>query len=356
MLALAQAAPKESAKAKSGAKHSAAAAVFETADAAPLQRKTRPCGGGCLRCQAKLDPYEREADQVAEQVLSKGQPEPIGSTPAAIQTKRTPSGVAPAGRNARAAVRETAHGGAPLPKEVRSFFEPRFGHDFGLVRIDTGTEAADAARGVEARAYTYGSSIVFGAGEYAPETGEGKRLLAHELVHVVQQTGGAPMNPVGKDAAENAFAATPYPGDDNLVADPTEHDPECMETASAFRGKKWSAILPEMVREYAEALPLFTPAAFRYYFPSLASLQSRNPVDAAKDNVVFNLTPPAQGSGWEADFFQARAVQFSAVEGDAIASFLELMRQRRLRDWAAAGKEPPASGIERALEFWRLGH
>jgi hypothetical protein len=163
--------------------------------------------------------------------------------------------------------------------------------------------------------------------------------------------------PDAKTKIENAFAATPYPGDDDLVADPTEHDPECMEIASAFRGKKWSAISPEMVREYSEALPLFTPAAFRYYLPSymLASLQSRYPVDAAKDNVVFNLTPPAQGSGWEADFFQARAVQFSVAERDAIASFLELLRDERIADWASAGKEPPASGMERALEYWRLG-
>lgn len=81
-------------------------------------------------------------------------------------------------------------GGAQLPKDIRNFFEPRFRRDFSDVRIHTGGEAATAAEGVAARAYTLGHDIVFGANQYTPKTQPGRRLLAHELTHVVQQTGG----------------------------------------------------------------------------------------------------------------------------------------------------------------------
>jgi hypothetical protein len=74
---------------------------------------------------------------------------------------------------------------------LRAFFEPRFGQDFSRVRVHTDAAGADAARSVQARAYTYGPHIVFGAGEYAPATAQGKHLLAHELAHVVQQGAGA---------------------------------------------------------------------------------------------------------------------------------------------------------------------
>ena len=74
-----------------------------------------------------------------------------------------------------------------MPREARSYFEPRFGHDFSQVRVHADAEATSAARAVQARAYTFGRNIVFGDGEYAPETPAGRRLLAHELTHVVQQ-------------------------------------------------------------------------------------------------------------------------------------------------------------------------
>jgi hypothetical protein len=80
--------------------------------------------------------------------------------------------------------------GEPLDSATRAFFEPRFGHDFGAVRIHTNSHAAESARSVSARAYTVGNEIVFGAGQYAPGGSSGMSLLAHELVHVVQQNPG----------------------------------------------------------------------------------------------------------------------------------------------------------------------
>ena len=79
--------------------------------------------------------------------------------------------------------------GQPLDTATRSFFEPRFGHDFSQVRVHSDAKAANSARAVNALAYTTGKNIVFGGGRYSPETSEGQKLLAHELTHVVQQSG-----------------------------------------------------------------------------------------------------------------------------------------------------------------------
>jgi hypothetical protein len=76
--------------------------------------------------------------------------------------------------------------GQPLDPATRAFFEPRFGHDFSQVRVYTDARAAESARAVNARAYTLGENVVFGAGRFSSHFGEGRRLLAHELTHVVQ--------------------------------------------------------------------------------------------------------------------------------------------------------------------------
>ncbi len=77
--------------------------------------------------------------------------------------------------------------GAPLDSATRAFMEPRFGHDFSQVRIHTNQKAVESARAVNALAYTVGRDVVFGTGHYAPVATSGQRLLAHELMHVVQQ-------------------------------------------------------------------------------------------------------------------------------------------------------------------------
>jgi hypothetical protein len=77
--------------------------------------------------------------------------------------------------------------GEPLDPEIRAFMEPRFGHDFGQVRVHTDHSAAAMARALGARAYTVGRHVVFAAGQYRPRSKSGRRLLAHELTHVVQQ-------------------------------------------------------------------------------------------------------------------------------------------------------------------------
>lgn len=75
----------------------------------------------------------------------------------------------------------------PLAVATRAFMEPRFGHDFGGVRVHSDAAAAESARAVGAKAYTVGQDIVFGANQFQPNTDAGRRLLAHELTHVMQQ-------------------------------------------------------------------------------------------------------------------------------------------------------------------------
>jgi hypothetical protein len=78
--------------------------------------------------------------------------------------------------------------GQPLDGATRAFMEPRFGHDFGRVRVHMDARAAASARAVNARAYTVGQDVVFAARQYVPETFEGRRLISHELAHVLQQS------------------------------------------------------------------------------------------------------------------------------------------------------------------------
>ena len=83
--------------------------------------------------------------------------------------------------------------GQPLDGGTRAFFEARFGHDFSNVRVHADTHAAQSAQAVNALAYTVGQHTVFAAGQYAPDTSAGKRLLAHELTHTIQQSPHAPV-------------------------------------------------------------------------------------------------------------------------------------------------------------------
>jgi outer membrane protein OmpA-like peptidoglycan-associated protein len=86
-------------------------------------------------------------------------------------------------------IKALERGGQPLPDSERNFFEPRFGQNFDRVRIHTDAHAAAAAHSINALAYTKGTDVVFGAGQYRPGTDAGRTLLAHELSHVVQQGG-----------------------------------------------------------------------------------------------------------------------------------------------------------------------
>jgi hypothetical protein len=96
-----------------------------------------------------------------------------------------------------AAARAGLGPGTPLPEPTRAHFERRLGADLSAVRVHTDANAGRAARAEGAAAFAFGTDLVFASGRYAPETAAGKRLLAHELAHVVQQSGGAPQLGLG---------------------------------------------------------------------------------------------------------------------------------------------------------------
>lgn len=99
-------------------------------------------------------------------------------------------------------------GGSPLEPGTRSLMEERLGQDFSDVRVHTGQKADESARSISAQAYTVGTDVVFRSDSYSPDTDGGRRVLAHELTHVVQQKSG----PV---------AGTPAPGGIRL-SDPSD--------------------------------------------------------------------------------------------------------------------------------------
>lgn len=94
-------------------------------------------------------------------------------------------------------------GGSPLSDNLRSFMEPRFGADFSGVKIHTGSDSTQMNREVQAQAFTLGQDIYMGEGKYNPGSSDGKRLLAHELTHVVQQTGARSAQPKRTDEADS---------------------------------------------------------------------------------------------------------------------------------------------------------
>ena len=145
--------------------------------------------------QAKLalsqpgDEHEREADRVADEAMAApahaDRVLPLiqrFAGPSANQTDIAPSSVD----------RVLAGSGTPLGATLRQDMERRFGYDLSAVRVHSDTSAAQSARDVSAHAYTVGHDIVFGAGQFSPDSFAGRRLLAHELTHVVQQTGADP--------------------------------------------------------------------------------------------------------------------------------------------------------------------
>jgi hypothetical protein len=149
-----------------------------------------------LRIGQPEDEYEREADRVANVIMQMPEPrtqrqaEPEKEEKEILQTKVSRGQSPETTANLESRIEPLQADGEPLRESDRNFFESRFGYDFSRVKVHSGARAAEAARAVNARAYTAGHIIVFGTGQYAPETREGRKLLAHELKHVVQQTHG----------------------------------------------------------------------------------------------------------------------------------------------------------------------
>jgi hypothetical protein len=180
----------------------------------PIQEK--------LEVGAVNDPLEHDAERVADEVMKMPAPEvTLTSAPQKVSRKcvaceeedrlqRKASGPLAATGEAPAIVHEVLSSpGQPLDSATRTYFEPRLGHELASVRVHTDERAAQSAHSLHAQAYTAGNDIVFGAGKFT-QSEEGRRLLAHELTHVLQQRGKTPVvrqAPVAAPAARTTKQA-----------------------------------------------------------------------------------------------------------------------------------------------------
>jgi len=181
---------------------------------------TGTVGGGCAGCQADttVDGQHliRRALLEPEEMVDSAFPPPGSGLPEELALQRSatvPSaaGVAVTPHYATALQHAIAGGGQALASATRLAMEGRFDRDFSSVRIHSDGRAAGLARQIDARAFTLGRDIFFGAGEYAPTAHAGRRLLAHELAHVVQQSDG------GESLQLRRTPCSRYPGYDASI-------------------------------------------------------------------------------------------------------------------------------------------
>ena len=220
------------------------------------------------------DPSEREADRMADAVMP-------GSPGSAAHATSGVSGAA------------SAPGG--LDPDTRRWMEKRFGADFGSVRLHTGPSASDAAQALSAHAFTLGSDISFGAGRYRPETPRGKRLLAHELAHVVQQRqAGRPMvqrqpahsgERFGGGSSGGGGASASF--DDPTAAPQSGRGPQGPDRASQQAGSRSASQADPNVVEL-KGKPLFSPSA------DLAAVIQSNPDGPTMVDVRFGTVAAGQ--------------------------------------------------------------
>ncbi|HEX5732114.1 MAG TPA: DUF4157 domain-containing protein [Blastocatellia bacterium] len=191
----------------------------------PLRHVATPSPGPLIQTKVKIgqpnDKLEQEADRVADQVMrmpetrtaekgiASGQKQPFHiqrkcsgceeeldrkpiENKVLLRTGKSADIAPDITPSIEGQVNALRDGGQPLSQSLRAFFEPRFGHDFSQVRIHAQPNVNNLSSALNARAFTVGSNVAFAAGEYSPGTISGKRLIAHELTHVVQQgSGGA---------------------------------------------------------------------------------------------------------------------------------------------------------------------
>jgi hypothetical protein len=216
--------------------------------ASALQRKCA-CGGGsggCSDCKAESEgKLQRRA----------GDREPATAPPTVHEVLRSP--------------------GRPLDASTRGFMEPRFGADFGDVRVHADSQGAESAQAVHSRAYTVGRNIAFGAGEYRPDTEPGRRLLAHELAHVVQQAGATQPGVQRAGDAEQAETTSAVDAEPAQPMGPPNAAPSCAdvcgepekcirekdEQCTTDQEKIISAVWAKVATNLTNAVNNFTPGA-----------------------------------------------------------------------------------------------
>jgi len=193
------------------------------------------------------DEFEREADKNADRVMR--MPEdgylqrkcqecekeeklrrlPTSESPTSFAQSHT-AGPSAVGKGLSNAIQSSRGRGQSLDRSTQSFMNSRMGAEFSGVNVHTDTEATQLNRQLHSRAFTIGSDIYFNEGQYKPESASGKRLLAHELTHVMQQTGTVRRSPMPKDAFGRPLGFFP-------TAEQEAYDKETYEI------KEWEKVL-----------------------------------------------------------------------------------------------------------------
>lgn len=314
--------------------------------AAPILQRKCACGGTpgpdgeCAACRAKRLAMQRLSSSTNEQVT--------GISPAVQSVLKSP--------------------GQPLPQAARSFMEPLFGQDFSRVRVHINTQASESARAVNALAYTMGPHIVFGSGSYAPETAAGKKLLAHELAHVVQQSSGlsfmaqgmdhGPDDPLERAADQQASAVTSM-----NFSTPSLGTSAPARTASLVR-----ASIPQVQRQVKNSSPevnqsIQSPGENQSIQPAEMSQpaqepSTQKPQDAFQPNVtgkdseqliqtmllLQNIRPSEYASGMYTLLFQGRTITLSQAQVDQV--------YKRIKQVCRANMERIKSEISDAQHYY----
>lgn len=160
----------------------------------PVYTGTRDAIQPKLKVNAPRDQYEQEADRIADQALRHEIPQEEEEQKVDIQTKssrQTAVDGSEVSEELENGINRSKGSGNPISDELRAFVEPHMQFDFSKVQIHTDNKSAQMNQELGARAFTHGRDIYFGAGQYNPQSIEGKRLLIHELTHTIQQNIGS---------------------------------------------------------------------------------------------------------------------------------------------------------------------
>jgi outer membrane protein OmpA-like peptidoglycan-associated protein len=237
------------------------------------------------RLSASITPYvQREDDDE--------QPKKHDEDEGVVQTKPLAASITPvlqreasaeaagdgsfdAGSEFESGLASASGGGSPLPDSVRSFMEPRFGADFGGVRIHTGAHSEHLNRQVSAQAFTHGADIFMGDGKYQPDSAQGRHLLAHELTHVVQQGGAGELHNTspaqrrvarkpaaswGKQGAINRSISQPMWGRQSSI----QRQPGAGSPVAVGRGASWGRVQRDLSEQDKKDYEKFVGSSYAW--------------------------------------------------------------------------------------------
>ncbi|HTB80779.1 MAG TPA: DUF4157 domain-containing protein [Opitutaceae bacterium] len=314
-----------------------------TANRSPPTAASCACGGGCPRCQASPATA-------------------AGSTGAALPSLDTQKETGPASLPTIVQA-GLASAGTTLNEETRAQMESRFEFDFSQVRIHASPRAANSAAALSARAYTVGTDIVFGRNQYSPASSSGRKLIAHELAHVVQQRGKASGTPraISTTGEQEAAAASEAATAGHPVRVGPISAPGVQREAQSFDQAKQS-VLEELHRSMPAAiLPMldFMDAPIRAQLqndPDVLSAIKGLP-KGAQAIVMKHLMKAGPAAATQAQPKPAEQIPFSTspdyesfgLHGDnaqqAVAIFGRTDVANRLVNWLAKNK------IQSKIEF-----